>query len=278
MPARLYQEGDSFLHRLNPVVKLAAFSALILVPTLFLDPALPAAFGIISLLIGWGLGGISPVVLLRRLAPLVSAAVGLVVFNTLFYGGPRSHLLLALGAIRIWAEGLSLGGSIGLRILCIASYSALFVRTTDPTRLAASFIQQAHVPYRLAYAALAAYRFLPILQQELANIRAAHTVRGAYAGRGLNTWLGQVRRYGVPLLANGIRQAERLAIAMDARGFGALPIRTDYIQTSITAADRLFLMGTALMIPMVLIGLARLGLLSGFLAGAAESLSGGSPP
>ena len=277
MPAHLYQEGDSFLHRLNPAVKLAAFSALILVPTLFLDPALPAAFLIISLLIGWGLGGVSPAAVLRRLVPLVVAAAGLAVFNTFFYGGPHTHLLLAWGWVRIWAEGLALGASIGLRILCIASWSALFVWTTDPAQLTASFIQQAHLPYRLAYAALAAYRFLPVLQDELANIRAAHAVRGAYAGRSLRAWLGRVRRYGVPLLANGIRQAERLAIAMDARGFGALPIRTSYVQTSITAADCLFLVGTAVMIPLVLIGLARLGLLSGFLAGAAESLAGGSP-
>jgi energy-coupling factor transport system permease protein len=86
--------------------------------------------------------------------------------------------------------------------------------------------------------------------------------------------LGRARRYGIPLLANGIRQAGRLAVAMEARGFGALPARTYYVQTQVTAADYLFLLATVLAVAAILLMLAYLGLLAGFLAGAAESLSG----
>lgn len=270
MSRQLFQAGSSPLHRLNPAVKLLGFSCLTLTPTLFLDPATPAAFLSLAFLIGWGLGDITPLRLARRLTPLLVVAAGLAVFNALFYGGPRTELLLAVGPLRLWLEGAAFGLSLGLRILCVVAYSALYVWTTDPSAFVASLIQQARLPYRLGYAVLAAYRFLPVLQRELANIHNAHRVRGAY-GEDWRSRLGRVRRYGIPLLANGIRQAERLAVAMDARGFGALPERTYYVQTRVGVGDYLFLAGTALATAAILSALAFLGLLQGFLAGVVES-------
>lgn len=277
MSLQLYQEGDSLLHRLNPVVKLIAFSILMIVPALFLNPVVPATFLALALLLGWGLGGLTPIKMLRTLAPFLLLAASLILFNTIFYGGPRARLLAHLGPLKVWEEALVVGSSIGLRLLCLTSYSALFVWTTTPSQLAASLIQQARLPYQLAYAILAAYRFLPILQAELENIRAAHRVRGAYAERGLLAYKESWRRYSIPLLANGIRQAERLAIAMDARGFGALPTRTHYVQSPLAAHDLLFLASVLLAVVAILLTLAFLGLLQGFLAGPAESLTGGQP-
>ena len=273
MSAFLYREGDTLLHRVNPVAKFVAFSVWIVVPTLFLDPATPAAFLILSLLLGWTLGRISPLLMGRRLAPFLAVAAGMLFFNAVFYGGAREHLLFRIGPLGIWSEGVSLGASVGLRIICIASYSALFIFTTDPTRFASSLTFQAGFHYRLSYAVLAAYRFLPLLQRELNNIRDAHAVRGAFAGRSLRTFLARIRRYGVPLLAGGIRQAERLAIAMDARGFGALPSHTFYVRTSMRPLDYLFVAGALATCAGILWGLAHAGLLRGFLAGVAESIA-----
>lgn len=270
---RIHQEGDTFLHRLNPTIKLIAFSVLILVPTLFLDPVTPAVFLAASLVLAWGLGGLSPLTMGRRLAPFLLVGLGLFFFNTLFYGGAKEHLLFALGPLRIWAEALSLGASVGLRIICIASFSMTFVLTTDPTKFAASLAQQGRLPYRLSYTVLVAYRFIPILQRELANIRDAHAVRGAYLERRLSTLWERFRRYGIPLLASGVRQADRLAIAMDARGFGALPTHTFYVNTVVKARDYLFLAGALLLCLAILFILARLGLLKGFLAGVAETIA-----
>lgn len=277
MSGQLYLEGDSFLHRLNPAVKLCAFSILMIAPALFLRPAAPAAFIGLSLLLGWGLGGITPAAILRRLIPFLLLATGLVIFNTLFYGGPRSTLLMRLGPVSIWAEALAVGASIGLRLLCFASFSALFVWTTDPALLVASLMHQFRLPYRLAYAMFAAYRFLPLLRRELDNIRAAHRVRGAFADRGLASLLERSRRYGVPLLANALRQTERMAVAMDARGFSASPHRTSYLRPRVCASDILFLGLTCLATAAILFGLAQWGLLGGFLSGPAESLVGGAP-
>jgi energy-coupling factor transport system permease protein len=274
---RLYQDGDSFLHRLNPVIKFAAFGMLSLTPTFFLDPAAPAVFLLLALALAWGLGGIPPQVMARRLIPMLMLALGLALSSTLFYGGARSQALLTLGPFTLWAEAVAFGLSMGLRILCVVSYSGLYTFTTDPTYLVYSLMRQARLSYRLGYTVLAAYRFLPILQREMANISAAHSVRGAYSRRSLTAGLERVLRYGVPLLANGVRQAERLAIAMDARGFSNTTARTYYMTPRLRATDWLFLLGVLLTAMILLVVLARLGLLRGFMVGLSDTLFGGAP-
>ncbi len=277
MVMRLYVEGDSFLHRLNPVVKFVAFGLLSLAPTFYLDAVVPAVFWLLALALAWGLGGIPPQVMARRLIPMLMLALGLALSSTLFYGGARSHALLALGPFTIWAEAVAFGLSMGLRILCVVSYSGLYTFTTDPTYLVYSLMHQARLSYRLGYTVLAAYRFLPILQREMDNISAAHSVRGVYRQRSLTAGLERAVRYGVPLLANGVRQADRLAVAMDARGFSSRTPRTYYLTTRLTRSDWLFLAGVLLVTVALLALLARLGLLRGFLVGLSDRLFGGAP-
>jgi len=252
------------------------FSCFILVATLFLDVAVPGVLLAVSWLIAGVLGHIPPSQLLRRISRWLLPVMGLALFTAVLYSGPRHQLLLTVGPVSIWREGLETGSSIALRILCIASYSTLYVVTTDPSRLAASLIQQAHLPYRLAYALLIAYRFLPILQREMATIEAAHRVRAAHGPDRWTSWLERIKRFSIPLLVSGIRQAERLAIAMDARGFGALPTRTYYIQSKMTVGDYVFMATALLACPALLIGLGQAGLLRGFLSGVAESVVGTS--
>ena len=101
-------------------------------------------------------------------------------------------------------------------------------------------MQQLHLPYRVGYTALAAFRFVPRFRYELDVIRQAHRVRGTHGGRGpiaaVSRWFG----YMVPLLASAIRHAERVALAMDARAFGAYPDRTERHLVPFRARDTVF--------------------------------------
>jgi energy-coupling factor transport system permease protein len=111
----------------------------------------------------------------------------------------------------------------------------------------------------------------------MANISAAHSVRGAFSRHSLTAGLERALRYGVPLLANGVRQADRLAVAMDARGFSSPTPRTYYIKTRTTLADWLFLVAVLGTTVLLLIFLAQVGLLRGFLMGLSDSSFGGAP-
>jgi energy-coupling factor transport system permease protein len=256
---------------MNPAIKLISLSLFIMVPTLFLDPVTPLTFFLLSLIIALSLGRLSPFKILRQMAPFLIVIFGICVFSALFYGGLKTGLLLKFGPVSVYREGVAFGLSVGLRLLCVFSYSSIFVRTTDPTLLVSSLILQIRLPFRIGYTVLSAYRFIPILQRELSNIRDAHRVRGGYR-EGIWARLGRISRYGIPLLSSGIRRAERMSISMDARGFGAARKRTYYRPTFLRKSDVFFLIGSLITIVITLIGLNRFELLQGFSAGVAESI------
>ena len=119
-------------------------------------------------------------------------------------------------------SALTVGIATGLRLAAIMTLAFIGGLTTDGTDLARALVQQLRVPYRVGYAALAAIRFVPRFGRELDVIRQAHRVRGV-GGFPPTRWLRTV----IPLLAGAIRHAERVALAMDARAFGAHPDRTE---------------------------------------------------
>lgn len=62
----------------------------------------------------------------------------------------------------------------------------------------------------------------------------------ASAGRGIKGRINQFRRYAIPLLANGIRKAERVSIAMESKGFTGDTDRTHYHNMTVDKRDWLF--------------------------------------
>ena len=209
---------DSTLGRTSPVLKLAIAVVWLIVLAFTLEPLPPAALAAIVLASGLVLGGIPGRVLGRSLAPLWIAAAGIGVFNVLFAGvnlDPASTVLVSVGPFRITAEGLAAGLGLAMRVVAIASVGAVFALTTDSTRLVDSLVQQARVPERFAYGALAAYQAIPRFADDLATLRQARRIRGL---RG--EWHPRLL---VGLLVRAIRHGDRKALAMDARAFGVGP-------------------------------------------------------
>jgi energy-coupling factor transport system permease protein len=153
------------------------------------------------------------------------------------------------------------GLATALRVYALVLLSLIFSFTTDASDFIRALVQQWRLPYKIGYGALAAFRFVPMLQSELRVIQAAHRVRGVAGGGGLRGAYVQARRYAVPLLATAIRQAERTALAMDGRAFGAYATRTYYRQCSFSFRDYVFVGGFWLVSLLIIIGLWRTGLL-----------------
>jgi energy-coupling factor transport system permease protein len=132
-----------------------------------------------------------------------------------------------LGGWVLTSGMLAVGYATAFRLGAIIALSLIVGLSTTAPDLARSFVQQLRVPYRIGYTALAAFRFVPRFGHELDVIRQAHRVRGAHGGRGPFAAIARWSGYVVPLLAGAIRHAERVALAMDARAFGAYPDRTE---------------------------------------------------
>jgi energy-coupling factor transport system permease protein len=213
---------DSLLGRTSPVVKLAIAVVWLLGLAFTLHPLPPVVLAAAALAAGLTLGGIPPVNMGRTLAPVWLVALAIGFSNTLFSvanGDPTTTTFATIGPVRIATEAVANGITIGLRVAAIASVGAVFTLTTDSTRLADALVQQARIPARFAYGALAAYQSIPRFSEDLATLRQARRIRGL---RG--SWHPRLL---VGLLVLAIRHADRMAVSMDARAFGAGP-RTHY--------------------------------------------------
>jgi len=241
----------SYLRARNPTAKLAVVLALSLLLVLVIDPYTPLLFLVLTLATGLALGGIAVATYARAIVPLLVVALGFVWSNAVFATpAPGDQIIAAWGPLHVSASGLRFGVGIALRGLAIGMLSVTFVRSTDPTDLVVSLVRDLRVPFRVGYALLAAYRFLPFVAEEYAQIRLAQRVRGLPHSRPLAGILA--------LFASAIQRSTRIAVAMDARGFASAGARTSYRAVPLAVADAMFAVA-AVAVALALLGASAAG-------------------
>lgn len=238
----------------NPVAKLAAAGVLMLALFLSLD-WLTASIILAGLLAAIAMSGLRLRDLVARAWVILLAAVSIGVFNVLFAAEQVGPTVVELGPIAIGAQTLVDGIGLAIRLVAIVLAGLLATATTQPTDLADSLVQQLHVSPRFAIGALAALRLLPLLGQEWQALAMARRARGVEAGRSpiaaLRLFAGQL----LALLVGAIRRGTRMAQAMEARGFGALPCRTAARVHRVRASDWAWI-GAALLLAAIAIGVS----------------------
>lgn len=232
-----------FLYALNPLAKLAAPLPAMVVLVFVRDLATPLAFVALSYLVL--LAGARLTARLTLVLALAIPAAALVLGFGMAVWTDASRVdtsvtVIQLGGWHLYGGAVLLGLATGVRLAAIVSLSLIAGVTTSGPDLVRATVQQLRVPYRIGYTALAAFRFVPRFGHELEVIRQAHRVRGAHGGRGPFAAIARWAGYIVPLLAGAIRHAERVALAMDARAFGAHPDRTERHLVPWRARDTVF--------------------------------------
>jgi energy-coupling factor transport system permease protein len=221
LPAPIEPVRAGLLTRVTPATRIVVGTSWLLVAVLAAGPVVPAALGVSAALALVFASGLPLERVPARLAPLWLAALGLGLLTLVMYPGnadPAVAALVRLGPLRITGPALVAGVAIALRLVVIALVSLLVFATSDPTRLADSLVQQWHVPYRFAYGTLAALRIVPLLVADWAAIRSVRRLRGIEP-HGLRDRVAALGGQLLVLLVAAIRRAERMALAMDARGF-----------------------------------------------------------
>ncbi|WP_121610905.1 energy-coupling factor transporter transmembrane component T family protein [Mesobacillus foraminis] len=242
-----YQRNSHFLQQVNPTLKLASLLMVIFFMVMVFDPLTPLILLMITIAGVSVLGGISLRFLLMILLPFSVFAFSFIWINVVFPDERGETILFTIGSLAVAKENLMVGLSLGLRSLVFASWSLLFVLTTEPTKLMLSLIQHCKLPPRFGYGMMAAYRFLPLFRQELKQVRAAHRIRGLGEAKGLGARLMETKRYMIPLMASAIRKAERVAIAMESKGFDGSRDRSFYYIVPWTWNDAVYAVGLGIL-------------------------------
>lgn len=237
-----------FLHALNPIAKLVAPLPAMILIVFTRDHATPLAFVVLALvllLVGARLRAAVVAAL------VVGTVVGVAVLGATFgvwvdpsrvddTTAAASVVLMQVGDWRFTLAAYLIGLATALRVAAIVLLSLIAGLTTTGPELVRALVQNLRVPYRVGYTALAALRFVPRFRHELDVIRAAHRVRGIDTGRGPVDAVRRFISYSIPLLASAIRHAERVALAMEARAFGAHDTRTERILSRWQLRDTVF--------------------------------------
>jgi len=219
-----------FLYGLGPLAKLSAPLPAMVLLVFARDIATPLAFIALAYLVLLTGARLTARLLLLLVVAIPAGALVLGLGMAVWTDASRvdtSVVIVQIGGWTLYGGALFIGLATGVRLAAIISLALIAGLTTSGPDFVRASVQQLRVPYRIGYTALAAFRFVPRFGHELDVIRQAHRVRGAHGGRGPFAALARWWGYIVPLLAGAIRHAERVALAMDARAFGAHPDRTE---------------------------------------------------
>ena len=256
LPAPLLVRSSAPLARVSGVTRLAAGTIWLIAAA-----AIPDAEGELVLLVAAVVGlvvwsGIPLRPLPGRMWPVALAALGLGLTAALGNTADRDPTLptlLSWGPLRLTPPGLEAGVALAVRLLVIGLTSLLVFAPADLTRLADALVQQLHVPDRLAYGSVAAMGLAPRTAADWQATGAARRLRGLSprtpAGR-----LAAVPGRLLVVLVMAFRRGERLALAMDARGFDSglprsrfRPVRAGPLDALVLAAA----IGTVLLVAVI---------------------------
>ena len=225
-----YVPGRTVLHRLNPVVKLALASAIVIAT--FLAESWAALGGLLALTLALGAyAGVSSRLfgLLKVLTPI---ALIMLALQVAFVRGGDAVLLFAT------SEGIASGGRACLRLVGVALPLVLMLTVTKLTDLANASVEVLHIPYRYAFTFTTALRFVPVFTQEMNAIMEAQTARGVqFDTKNPFKKLTLMLPVCIPLLVTSVKKTDATALAAEQRGFYLRTRESSYKRYPLNGAD-----------------------------------------
>ncbi|AMO87278.1 Energy-coupling factor transporter transmembrane protein EcfT [Solibacillus isronensis B3W22] len=248
-----YIPGNSFVHKLDPRSKLLfvfAFIIVVFFANNVVTYALLLAFTLLVILLSrirlyFLINGLKPVIFLMLFT--------LILHLFMTREGP---VLVDLGFIKIFEEGLRQGMFISMRFLMLVFMTSILTLTTSPISITDGLevlldpFKKVKLPvHELALMMSISLRFIPTLMDETDKIMKAQMARGSDLSAGpIKDRLKAVVPLLVPLFVSAFKRAEDLATAMEVRGYRGGEGRTKYRQLKWMVRD------TAILVVLVLLG------------------------
>ncbi len=217
-----YVSRDSWLHRLDPRVKLwgmlLGFVAAFLLPYLWAQ---------VTFLLGLHLLLLTnhiPWAALRRLwRQMALLMVLILVLQPLFV--PAGDALIAVGPLRLTVGGIVGAALLAVRALVIAFIVGALLFTTDQRALVQACVRLG-LPYTWGLTFSLTLRFLPAIQQLFVTVREAQAARGWVAEGNLFRRFRDYLPVLVAVIIGTLRMSDRLTLALAARGLASAAPRT----------------------------------------------------
>jgi len=216
-----YIPGDSFIHHLNPVIKIVL--VIVFVGLAVLSSMIPfLLILIVILIIGAVLSGLIKEII-SQVPFLLLLSFFLVLLTSLTVQEGDMLLMLVPSpdgqtGFGITEGGLLFGVILSLRFIVMITSFQLFIIATKPSDLVTGLLVfRLPVDYVLMF--LIALRFIPSLQLEAKRIHEAQLCRGYNPGTGITGKIRSLKPIMIPLVANSLAKTQVLGLTLDMRGY-----------------------------------------------------------
>lgn len=229
-----YVPGNSFLHRMNPIMVFLAAFIVCIAAALSTNIVFVAALIAVQLIASSMAGVLDKS--LKLAGGLGSLALIVLVLQVIFV--QSGTVLCQLGPLAITGDGLTSGILVVLKVVCMVLPLSLAFMVQPMNSLANELVSKCHLPYKYAFTFTTAIRFIPLLMEEMGSIMEAQKARGVqFDTRNIFRKLALMVPVTVPLLVSSVKKTDAIAIGAELRGFNLRTGASAYRQHAIGGVD-----------------------------------------
>ena len=248
-----YLPMDSFMHRVDPRVKLLGL--LLLLIAVFIPAGVSGYLMLTGIVAGCiFLSKLKISYILKATKPMLFMLVFLLVVNVLVV--KTGDVLITIANFSIYSDAVFQTLYIVVRLLLMISLTTILTATTKPLDLTLG-IEELLKPFKkigvpaheIAMMISIALRFIPTLIEETQRIMKAQKSRGVDLEEGkITEKMRAMVSLIVPLFISAFQRADDLANAMEARGYVPDKRRTRYNQLKMKVSDYIVLLFCAVIL------------------------------
>lgn len=235
----LYTEADTFLHRMDPRVKILAVLLLsLLALVLSTLPSLLVLLAVIFLLLFLARATFTRTMFALK---FVLRFMALIIVLWPIFDPSGSPVWVSLGPLKITEPAIWRGITSAARVGCLATVWYILLFTTSQRDLVRALVKLG-VRFDIGLTLAISLRFLPTFGALIDSIKDAQRARGLELGRG--GLLRRSRNYVavlVPTIVSALKTADTLSLALQSRAYGARSDRTYLRELNMRASDSLAL-------------------------------------
>ncbi len=226
--------GDSPIHKISPLPKLAWSFGVLIISFMTRNPAILGTIIIAGLLLTFAAQIVKP--MLKVMVILFPIFVISVFLQSIAPAFPKPWTpIVPLGPFIIYQEGIYSGITMFGRAFGMTLFAMVTIMTTHPSDLFAS-LEKIGMPYVLNFILTVTLQLIPILQHEFATVLSAQKSRGMKG-----TGFGAVLPSMVPVFVGAIERVQQLSISLESRAFGSTGKKTSYRNVVMRVTDYVIL-------------------------------------
>ena len=227
--------GSSFIHKLDPKIRILALIVLSFAAALCDNLYLAVIYFVISIIL-IAMAGLNRIDVLKRLKPLFWFLLMIWIILPLTFDG---DIMYQFYWLKITGQGVILCCKITIKSITILLIFTALIATMTIASLG-SGLHKIHVPDKMVFLILMSYRYISVIEEEYKRLLRAAKFRGFKPGTNLHSYKTFAYLAGMLFVRASLR-AQRVHQAMLCRGFNQkFHTLDDYLPNRLNS---IFLMG-----------------------------------